>query len=143
LAAKLGLAQYEAAFRENAVDSAILPELTADDLKEIGVVAVGHRRRLLAATAALGLSSDSSVSPAPSTAPAPTASPPLALAPASSAASASIASVERRPITVMFCDLGPALAGFSPTPEFPQIAEAKALFEALAAAYRRKIIVEE
>src|ERR1700677_4768862 len=28
--------------------------------------------------------------------------------------------------------LGPALAGFSPTPEFPQIAEAKALFEALA-----------
>ena len=29
--------------------------------------------------------------------------------------------------------LGPALAGFSPTPEFPQIAEAKALFEALAA----------
>jgi predicted ATPase len=29
--------------------------------------------------------------------------------------------------------LGPALAGFSPTPEFPTIAEAKALFEALAA----------
>ena len=29
--------------------------------------------------------------------------------------------------------LGPALEGFSPTPEFPQIAEAKALFEALAA----------
>jgi predicted ATPase len=28
--------------------------------------------------------------------------------------------------------LGPALAGFSPTPEFPQIAEAKALFEGLA-----------
>ena len=32
--------------------------------------------------------------------------------------------------------LGPALAGFSPTPEFPQIAEAKALFEALAGTRR-------
>jgi len=38
---------------------------------------------------------------------------------------------------------GPPLAGFSPTSEFPQIAEAKVLFEALAAAYYRKIIVEE
>ena len=57
---ELGLEQYAAAFRDNAVDGAILPSLTADDLKEIGVVAVGHRRRLLDAIAALGLSGDGS-----------------------------------------------------------------------------------
>jgi hypothetical protein len=45
--------QYEAAFRDNAIDAAILPELTADDLKDLGVNLVGHRRRLLAAIAAM------------------------------------------------------------------------------------------
>ena len=49
----LGLQQYEAAFRDNAIDAAILPELTADDLKDLGVTLVGHRRRLLAAIALL------------------------------------------------------------------------------------------
>ena len=49
----LGLDQYEAAFRDNGVDASVLPELTADDLKEMGVAAVGHRRKLLAAIAAL------------------------------------------------------------------------------------------
>src|SRR5215210_395715 len=43
----LGLGQYEAAFRDNAVDVNVLPSLTAEDLKEIGVAAVGHRRRML------------------------------------------------------------------------------------------------
>jgi len=43
----LGLEQYEAAFRENAIDGAILPKLTADDLKDLGVTIVGHRRKLL------------------------------------------------------------------------------------------------
>ena len=100
----LDLGQYEAAFRDNAIDSAVLPKLTADDLKEIGVVAVGHRRRLLDGIAALGFSGDSSdVSPAPSIAPAPTVSRPVAAA--SPSASGSTASAERRPITVMFCDL--------------------------------------
>ena len=33
--------------------SEVLPDLTAEDLKELGVAAVGHRRRLLAAIAAL------------------------------------------------------------------------------------------
>jgi SAM domain (Sterile alpha motif) len=37
----LGLAQYEAAFRENAINEAILPKLTPEDLKDIGVTAVG------------------------------------------------------------------------------------------------------
>ena len=49
---KLGLEQYAAAFRENAVTADVLSDLTADDLKELGVAAVGHRRRLLQAIAA-------------------------------------------------------------------------------------------
>ena len=49
----LGLGQYEQAFRENDVDSVVLPELTADDLTALGVRSVGHRRKLLAAIAAL------------------------------------------------------------------------------------------
>ena len=50
---RLDLAQYIEAFVENAVDEAVLPRLTADDLKDIGVAAVGHRRRLLDAIATL------------------------------------------------------------------------------------------
>src|SRR5262249_56162996 len=49
----LGLAQYQEAFARNAVDAEVVFELTADDLKDLGVEAVGHRRRLLAAIAAL------------------------------------------------------------------------------------------
>jgi SAM domain (Sterile alpha motif) len=51
----LGLEQYTAAFRENAIDAEVLPTLTTDDLKEMGVVPIGHRRRLLEAIAALRL----------------------------------------------------------------------------------------
>ena len=72
----LGLQQYEQAFRDNAVDAAVLPELTADDLKDLGVRSVGHRRKLLAAIAALR--SDTPVA---------------------------ASNVERRQLTVMFCDL--------------------------------------
>ncbi len=49
----LGLGQYEATFRENDVGAELLPNLTADDLKEIGVTSFGHRRQLLEAIAAL------------------------------------------------------------------------------------------
>ena len=49
----LGLEEYEAAFRENKVDAAVLSKLTAEDLKDLGVAAVGDRRRLLEAIAAL------------------------------------------------------------------------------------------
>jgi class 3 adenylate cyclase/tetratricopeptide (TPR) repeat protein len=45
----LGLARYEASFRENAIDVDVLVKLTAEDLKELGVAAVGDRRRLLEA----------------------------------------------------------------------------------------------
>ena len=50
---KLGLERYEQAFWDNEIDAEILPRLTADDLKDIGVVVVGHRRKLLDAIAAL------------------------------------------------------------------------------------------
>jgi hypothetical protein len=49
----LGLEQYEAAFRENEIDDTVLPNLTANDLKDLGVGIVGHRRRLLDGIAAL------------------------------------------------------------------------------------------
>jgi hypothetical protein len=44
---RLGLEQYEAAFRENEIDDTVLPSLTAADLKDLGVAFVGHRRKLL------------------------------------------------------------------------------------------------
>jgi class 3 adenylate cyclase len=88
----LGLGQYEAAFGENDVDAAVLPSLTAEDLKEIGVASVGHRRRLLDAIAALR------------DAPSP-AAPPAAPEQAGTASGA-----ERRQLTVLFCDLAGSTA---------------------------------
>jgi hypothetical protein len=49
----LGLGKYEAAFRENEIDETVLPSLTHETLKEIGVTSVGHRLKLLDAIAAL------------------------------------------------------------------------------------------
>src|ERR1700751_349390 len=49
----LGLGKYEAVFRENEIDETVLPNLTAEDLKELGVTALGHRRKLLDAIGAL------------------------------------------------------------------------------------------
>ena len=87
----LGLGQYEANFRDNKIDADVLPQLTADDLKDLGVSAVGDRRRLLAAIAALSVETPSaSVAPSP---PKPRPARGLRI------------SAERRPITVMFCDL--------------------------------------
>jgi len=87
----LGLEQYVPAFRANDVDGEVLPELTADDLIGLGVTSIGHRRKLLAAIAALGTE------------------PPTATQSATSATSASTAAptidAERRQLTVMFCDL--------------------------------------
>ncbi|RAI03532.1 adenylate cyclase [Acuticoccus sediminis] len=49
----LGLGRYEAAFRDNDVDAALLSALTSEDLREIGITSLGHRKRLLAALAEL------------------------------------------------------------------------------------------
>jgi len=47
--AELDLEQYAAAFENNHVDSDLLAELSEDDLKELGVTSLGHRKRLLRA----------------------------------------------------------------------------------------------
>jgi SAM domain (Sterile alpha motif) len=52
---RLDLAQYFGAFAANAIDWSVLPSLTADDPKDIGVAAVGHRRKLLDAITALSV----------------------------------------------------------------------------------------
>jgi hypothetical protein len=67
----LGLEQYEAAFRDNAITEKLLPSLTAGDLKDLGVTIIGHRRALLNAIA--DLRSNTNTELAPSTAPASTA----------------------------------------------------------------------
>ena len=87
----LGLEQYAPAFCDNDVDGEVLPELTADDLISIGVTSVGHRRRLLAAIAALGTEP-------------PTVARSVASA-TSDATSHPAIDAERRQLTVMFCDL--------------------------------------
>ena len=84
----LNLGQYEAAFRENSVGMDVLPSLTGDDLKDIGVNAVGDRRRLLNAIAALRSEAEN-VGAAQNT------EEPLA---------------ERRQLTVMFCDIAGSTA---------------------------------
>src|SRR5436305_1905133 len=83
----LGLARYEPLFRDNEIDWEVLPKLTSEDLKEIGVVAIGHRRKLLDAIASLG------------------AVPPAATVMAARRDAPAPADAERRQLTVMFCDL--------------------------------------
>jgi class 3 adenylate cyclase len=85
----LGLEQYVAGFRDNDIDGEILRRLTAEDLRELGVLSIGHRRRLLDAIAALDEIGTAGVPPASAVPPA---------APVATDA-------ERRQLTVMFCDL--------------------------------------
>ena len=87
----LGLGQYEEKFRDNKINAALLTRLTNDDLKDIGVSALGDRLQLLDAIAALASARPPADVPVSQLKPAP---------PKGTAVSA-----ERRPITVMFCDL--------------------------------------
>ena len=50
---KLGMSEYEQRFADNDIDLSILPELTDQDLEKIGVASLGHRRKILKATALL------------------------------------------------------------------------------------------
>jgi SAM domain (Sterile alpha motif) len=59
----LGLGQYEASFRENEIDETVLPNLTAEDLKDLGVGIVGHRRKLLDAIAAVRVNPSATAAP--------------------------------------------------------------------------------
>jgi class 3 adenylate cyclase/predicted ATPase/ABC-type transport system involved in cytochrome c biogenesis ATPase subunit len=100
----LGLERYETAFRENEIDLAVLPKLTADDLRDIGVTAVGHRRKLLEAIAELS-AADAPPHPIPPTAP--SGGSPLLQAPPHTGEErvGGAAEAERRQLTIMFCDL--------------------------------------
>jgi SAM domain (Sterile alpha motif) len=86
----LGLERYEAAFRENEIDASVLPSLTAEDLKDLGVGIVGHRRKILDAAAALRVDESTKAVSA-------TVAPEREIVPEDRA--------ERRQVTVMFSDL--------------------------------------
>ena len=85
----LGLGQYEAAFRENAIERSVLPDLTDQDLEKLGVL-LGHRRKLLRAIGDLETTTKTS--------------PGVTVAPAAVDTSPRDAA-ERRQVTVMFSDL--------------------------------------
>ncbi len=85
----LGLERYEAAFRENEIDDTVLPNLTVEDLKDLGVGIVGHRRKLLDAIALLR--ADAKVNLQTDTYP--------------TIENSIKDNAERRQLTVMFCDL--------------------------------------
>jgi class 3 adenylate cyclase len=80
---RLGLDQYAPVFAANDIDAEVLPELTADDLLGLGIISIGHRRKLLAAITALRRDAE--------------------IAPVSAAVTSGEA--ERRQLSVMFCDL--------------------------------------
>jgi class 3 adenylate cyclase len=86
----LGLERYEAVFRENEITEKVLPNLTAEDLRDLGVVIVGHRRTLLDAIAVLRAYTNAKALPSD-------ALPSIDTSPKDTA--------ERRQITVMFADL--------------------------------------
>src|SRR5271170_1367263 len=81
----LGMADYAERFAENRIDFSVLPELSDEDLKELGVV-LGDRRKLLRAIRELSAGPPAAERPAAEPAPKPDAA-------------------ERRQLTVMFCDL--------------------------------------
>ena len=89
----IGLGQYEATFREHEIDAEVLPELTEADLEKFGVP-FGHRKRLIKAIAKLGSAAPEQPEAAPPQ-PVVRSPPPRAFR----------QDAERRPITVMFCDL--------------------------------------
>ena len=94
---ELDLEQYEAAFRANGVSGKDLPHLTAEDLEGLGVTAIGHRRRLLVAIEALRLKRMPAGDRVPSS-----PGPPIDH---STQPEVSETTAERRPLSVMFCDL--------------------------------------
>ena len=94
----LGLEEYSAAFRDNAIDEKVLVRLTAEDLKELGVITVGHRRILLDAIAHLRGSTGPGAEPHPV---------PATVNELRSAAGVPLSTdkAERRQVTVLFADL--------------------------------------
>ncbi|MGB8106519.1 MAG: adenylate/guanylate cyclase domain-containing protein, partial [Pseudolabrys sp.] len=98
----LKLGQYESAFIENAVDGDVLAELTEGDLERLGIP-LGDRKRLIKAIKAMAGGSPNTLMSSEATENAPSDYPPLVAA-------------ERRPLTMMICDLvgSPALSALDP-----------------------------
>ncbi len=92
----LGLERYEAVFREHDIRAELLPTLTAEDLKDLGVTSVGHRRRMLEAIATLCFDVSANATDSPTPKPQPGLTGHLG---------SYESSAERRPLSVMFCDL--------------------------------------
>ena len=90
---RLGLQQYEPAFRDNRIEADVLPSLTAEDLRDLGVTLVGDRRRLLDAIAALRPGALTAKDPGP-----PSEASSISASPSASRS----VSAERRQLTVMF-----------------------------------------
>ena len=93
---ELGLERYAQAFLDNDIDAEVLPRLTADELKELGVTSIGHRRRLLDAIAALERPSPSPEGPDREVLTTASPAPPH---------EAPVPEAERRQLTILFCDL--------------------------------------
>jgi len=83
---KLGMSEYAQRFAENDIDIAVLPHLTDQHLKDLGV-SLGHRLKMLHAIGQLAEAMPATPQPAPVTEPKPRDT------------------AERRQLTVMFCDL--------------------------------------
>jgi class 3 adenylate cyclase/predicted ATPase len=90
---KLGMSEYTQRFAENRIDLSVLPDLTDQDLKELGIV-LGDRRKILRAIGELSNARPPAQAPPISTPPAPP-----------SVSAAAETSAERRQVTVMFSDL--------------------------------------
>jgi class 3 adenylate cyclase len=65
---EMALERYAEAFAENDIDGETLAELTVDDLKELGVASLGHRKKIMAAIAAIDVAGADDMAPTPSTA---------------------------------------------------------------------------
>src|SRR6476660_1684954 len=98
----LRLGQYERAFIEHAIDTDVLAELTEGDLEKLGI-ALGDRKRLIKAIKAMAGGSPNALIASEATENTPSDYPPLVAA-------------ERRPLTMMICDLvgSPALSARDP-----------------------------
>src|SRR6516162_3363417 len=107
---KLGMSEYAQRFADNDIDFSILGDLTDQDLKDLGVASLGHRRKILRAIAELDRPEATAAPPAaaraPLSGPAPRSpSPTPVTAPPQSTPQPQEAAGERRYLTVMFCDL--------------------------------------
>ena len=101
----LGLEQYAPAFEQNHISPQLLPHLTADDLRELGIASVGHRRQMLEAIADLAAGAGRA-SAKDARAPPPVAGGGPLPNPSSHAGEGRVrVEAERRQLTVMFCDL--------------------------------------